>query len=161
MRSGPTILLASIAAAVAACSGSETLAPAPDQLGPGSEALAGNGGSHDTTDTPQNFPSVVHATGHVYVVTLTQAPDGGDTLSRAPRAGVKIEFWRNQLVNGAATSKLEGTATSDASGAYSIDIPGGYYQVRPVAGSGYNDTVELFYAGTAEASLDVYLWPKP
>lgn len=162
MRSCKTILLAGLAIAASACAGADTTAPLPEraQQGPQSGA-GGTGGSGDTTTTPPSFPASVQISGHVYSLTSVQPTvPGGDSLRYTPIAGVRLQFVRNQLVNGTVTTTVEGEATSGTSGEFSVSgIPGGYYQVRSVlpADSKYFDSISFVTASSLQNTTDVYL----
>jgi hypothetical protein len=155
-----------LAVTIAACSGSDTLGPAP------STSL--NGGSSHGSDTavntgPQNPPSPpppVVASFSLSGIISGHEP-GADTMHTAPVAGATITLIKIATVDGDTLNPSVSTAMTitDAQGAYRIEnLAPAYYNIyiTAPAGSPYeNGTSGIGPAREVEVKVFVSLARKP
>lgn len=163
----PLLQLAILAAAVviAACSGTETLAP-----GPSTSLNGGTSHPNDTTVTtgPQNPPSPAPVVASFNLSGAVFGHEAGtDTMHTVPVAGATITLVKVGSVNGDTLNPSVTTATAitDAQGAYRIEnLAPAYYRidVTAPAGSPYeNATSGIGPARETEIKVFVSLLRKP
>ncbi|GLC23670.1 hypothetical protein [Roseisolibacter agri] len=132
--------------------------------GDGAAALAAGPGTPTagvaTADTSRatNLPSSVRIEGRVLL------PGASDSTQLVAAPGAKLTLYRNQMVDGQATTTKVAEATAGADASYAFDgVPGGYYvlSVDVTASRFWGSHVAFILADAPVVRVTVPFWRRP